>query len=73
MSTLIILAWITGCPNVAATFPDSLVWNPIDTQAAYQAGATCNRVKPHAPCLVKIRKIKELTYHAICGRKTDVK
>jgi hypothetical protein len=68
------------CPGIDIQVPSSMVWNEIDIYHLEVAQKRCpslyprrdsadgSQLHPGSPCLVKFRKLEELTYHATCGR-----
>jgi hypothetical protein len=57
------------CPGIKIQVPSRMVWNEIDIHHLEVAQKRCPNIYPNSPCLVKFRKVEELTYWATCGKE----
>jgi len=57
-----------SCPKTNVKLLNSSKWNKHDDESLKVAKNRCPVMYPDSPCLKKFEKVKENSYHAICGK-----
>lgn len=57
-----------SCPKTEVKVFDNVKWTKHDDEVLKRAKTRCPSIYKDLPCLKKFEKVKNNTYHAICGK-----